>query len=96
MARGLAAGSLNVASWNSRRMGGHRCAAPTPNPSQSPGAGTAAALYSKGTTPMMYDLALPAAVPTIAIIALAVVYLISEDPELRARAWQLLKLLLRR
>lgn len=45
---------------------------------------------------MMYDLALPAAVPAIVIIALAVVYLGSKDPERRRRAWKLLKLLLRR
>jgi hypothetical protein len=45
---------------------------------------------------MMYDLALPVAVPTIGIIALATVYLVSKDPDRRRRAWQLLKLLLRR
>jgi hypothetical protein len=30
------------------------------------------------------------------IVALAVVYLVSKDPDRRSRAWQLLKLLLRR
>jgi hypothetical protein len=44
---------------------------------------------------MMYNLVLPA-IPAVAIIALAVVYLVSKDPDRRGRAWQLLKLLLRR
>jgi hypothetical protein len=45
---------------------------------------------------MMYDLTLPAAVPAIGVITLAAVYLVSNDPDLRERAWKLLKLLLRR
>ena len=51
---------------------------------------------------MMYDLVLPS-IPSATIIALAVVYLVSavvylvsKDPDRRDRAWQLLKLLLRR
>ena len=44
---------------------------------------------------MMYNLVLPA-IPAVAIIGLAVVYLVSKDPDRRGRAWQLLKLLLRR
>ena len=64
-------------------------------PSQSPGAG-ARPSSSKGPTPMMYDLILSASVPVLGIAALAVVYVASKDPDQRARAWQLLKLLLRR
>ena len=44
---------------------------------------------------MMYHLVL-LAIPAAAIIPLAVVYLVSKDPDRRGRAWQLLKLLLRR
>ena len=45
---------------------------------------------------MMYDLALSAILPVTGITALAAVYLVSGDEGLRARAWRLLKLLLRR
>lgn len=45
---------------------------------------------------MMYDLILPTAVPALGIATLAVVYVASKDPDRRGRAWQLLKLLLRR
>jgi hypothetical protein len=45
---------------------------------------------------MMYDLILPAAVPAIGMAILAMVYVVSKDPGRRGRAWQLLKLLLRR
>ena len=45
---------------------------------------------------MMYDLTLPVMVPVAGAVVLAVVYVISKDPGRRARAWQLLKLLLRR
>ena len=44
----------------------------------------------------MYDLILPVAVPALEITALASVYLLSNNPGRRARAWQLLKLLLHR
>ena len=62
-------------------------------PSES-GAGAAAALRSKGPTPMMYDLTLPVIVVAAGAIVLAAVYVMSKDPGRRARAWQLLKLLL--
>ena len=45
---------------------------------------------------MMYDLLLPVATPALGIAVLAVVYMVSKDPDRRGRAWQLLKLLLRR
>ena len=45
---------------------------------------------------MMFDLLLTTGVPALGIIALAVVYLVSKDADLRGRAWSLLKLLLRR
>ena len=45
---------------------------------------------------MMYELTLPVVVPASGIIALAGVYVLSGDPGRRSRAWQLLKLLLRR
>ena len=44
---------------------------------------------------MIFDLILTTGVPTLGIIALAVVYLVSKDADLRGRAWRLLKLLLR-
>ena len=49
----------------------------------------------KGACPMMCSLSL-AAIPVLAIVTPAVVYLVSKDPDRRSRAWQLLKLLLRR
>ena len=45
---------------------------------------------------MMYDLLLPVTVPALGIAALALTYVVSKDPDRRGRAWQLLKLLLRR
>jgi hypothetical protein len=51
---------------------------------------------SKGPTPMMYDLTLPVIVAAAGTVVLAVVYVMSKDPGRRIRAWQLLKLLLRR
>jgi hypothetical protein len=45
---------------------------------------------------MMYDLTLPVMVPAEGAVVLAVVYVMSKDPGRRIRAWQLLKLLLRR
>jgi hypothetical protein len=45
---------------------------------------------------MMYQLPLPVMVPAAGVIVLAAVYMMSKDPDRRARAWQLLKLLLRR
>jgi hypothetical protein len=45
---------------------------------------------------MMYDLALPVMVPAAGAATLAAVYVMSKDPGRRARAWQLLKLILRR
>jgi hypothetical protein len=44
----------------------------------------------------MFDLILTMGVPALGITALAVVYLVSKDTDLRGRAWSLLKLLLRR
>jgi hypothetical protein len=63
---------------------------------QSPDAGAATALLSEGTYPMLYDLLLPVTAPAVGIAALAVMYVVSKDSDRRARAWQLLKLLLRR
>jgi hypothetical protein len=45
---------------------------------------------------MIIDLVLFVAIPALGITVLAIVYLVSGDPDRRARAWQLLKLLLRR
>lgn len=45
---------------------------------------------------MMYQLTLPVMMPAAGVIVLAVVYVMSKDPGRRARAWQLLRLLLRR
>jgi hypothetical protein len=45
---------------------------------------------------MMYDLDLAGMVTATGITILAAVYLLSKDPGRRRRAWQLLKLLLRR
>jgi hypothetical protein len=45
---------------------------------------------------MLYDLLLPVTAPAVGIAALAVMYVVSKDSDRRARAWQLLKLLLRR
>jgi hypothetical protein len=62
-----------------------------------PSADAVAALHLEGTClPMMYnlDLAVIAAAGGIAI--LAAVYIWSDDPDRRRRAWRLLKLLLRR
>jgi hypothetical protein len=60
------------------------------------GVGAKAALQFEGPTPMMYDLALPVMVPTAGAVVLAGVYVMSKDPGRRARAWRLIKLLLRR
>lgn len=65
-------------------------------PSES-GAGAATALqFPKGPTPMMYNLSLPVTAPVAGAVILAAVYVMSKDPGRRSRAWQLLKLLLRR
>ena len=62
-----------------------------------PGAGAVAALQLEGTClPMMYNLDLAVMVTAAGIATLAAVYLWSRDPGRRRRAWQLLKLLLRR
>jgi hypothetical protein len=45
---------------------------------------------------MMYDLILRATLPALGVTVLAVMYMGSKDPDRRSRAWQLLKLLLRR
>jgi hypothetical protein len=45
---------------------------------------------------MMYDPTLPVMVPVAGVLVLAVVYVMSKDSGRRSRAWQLLKLLLRR
>ena len=45
---------------------------------------------------MMYDLNLAVMATAAGIAILAAVYLWSNDPDRRRRAWQLLKLLLRR
>jgi hypothetical protein len=62
----------------------------------NPDAGAAAALQLRRDYPMMDDVFLSAAVPALGIAALAGVYILSRDPDRRGRAWQLLKLLLRR
>jgi hypothetical protein len=51
---------------------------------------------SEGTYSMIYDLLLPVTAPALGIAALAVVYVLSNDPDRRGRALKLLKLLLRR
>jgi len=45
---------------------------------------------------MISDLTLPVILAAAGVVALAVVYVMSEDPGRRARAWNLLKLVLRR
>jgi hypothetical protein len=45
---------------------------------------------------MIYDLTLPVTMAATGTVALAVVYVMSTDAGRRARAWNLLKLLLRR
>ena len=45
---------------------------------------------------MMYDLDLAVLMTAVGIAVLAVVYVWSKDPDRRARAWSLLKLLLGR
>ena len=45
---------------------------------------------------MMYDLDLTVVLTAAGIVVLAAVYLWSKDPGRQRRAWQLLKLLLRR
>ena len=45
---------------------------------------------------MMYDLDLTVALSAAGIVVLAAVYVWSKDPDRRARAWSLLKLLLGR
>jgi 7-keto-8-aminopelargonate synthetase-like enzyme len=90
LARALADEVTSVTCWKGTTKSGTHA-----EPGQSPGAGAAAALQLEGTSPMMYDLALPAIIPAMIIIVLAVVYLASKDPARRNRAWKLLKLLLR-
>ena len=63
-------------------------------PCQSPGAGAAAALQFRRDYSMMYNLVL-AALPALGTVTLAIVYLMSKDPDRRGRAWRLLKLFLR-
>jgi hypothetical protein len=59
--------------------------------------GRLAALQFEGTClPMMYDLNLAVIASAAGIAILAAIYLWSEDTGRRRRAWQLLKLLLRR
>jgi hypothetical protein len=70
-----------------------RVAAPTPSPVRAQLRAPRQPSSSEGTYAMMYDLTLPIAVPATGIIALGAVYLISNDPARRSRAWQLLKLL---
>jgi hypothetical protein len=45
---------------------------------------------------MIYDLTLPVMLAGTGTVVLALVYVMSTDPGRRARAWRLLKLLLRR
>jgi hypothetical protein len=45
---------------------------------------------------MMYDLDLTVTLNLIGLAVLAAVYVWSKDPERRLRAWQILKLVLRR
>jgi hypothetical protein len=45
---------------------------------------------------MISGLTLPATAAAAGVVILAIVYVMSEDPGRRARAWNLLKLLLRR
>lgn len=74
-----------------------RTTAPAPNPSQFQARTPQAALQFEGTLPfMVYDLDLTVMVTTAGIALLGAIYLWSKDPARRDRAWQLLKLLLRR
>ena len=50
---------------------------------------------SKGPTHMMYDLDLTAVLAAATVMVLGAVYVWSADPDRRARAWSLLRLLLR-
>jgi hypothetical protein len=62
-----------------------------------PGADAVAALQLEGTCPlMMYNLDLAVIAAAGGIVILAAVYIWSDDPDRRRRAWRLLKLLLRR
>jgi hypothetical protein len=60
------------------------------------GAGAVAALQERDPPPMMSDPNLAVMVTATGIAILAAVYLWSKDPGRRRRAWQLLRLLLRR
>ena len=86
----------SVASRRNRHRGGGPQEVPAPNLGIDRSAGTSAALLLEGTLPMIYDLILSVIVPALGIAALVVVYLVSGDPDHRGRAWQVLKLLLRR
>jgi hypothetical protein len=63
--------------------------------SHSPGTG-ATRPPAEGPAHMTYDLDLTVLLTTVSITVLAVVYVWSKDPDRRARAWSLLKLLLGR
>lgn len=71
-----------------------RKAAPAPNLVTVQGTGATAALLLEGA--MMYDLDLTVLLTAAGIAMLAAVYVWSKDPDRRARAWSLLKLLLGR
>ena len=72
---------------SSRRLRRNRHSSLTQTPQRPSGEGIAL---------MIYDLAMSVVLPVMGIAALATVYLVSGDEGLRARAWRLLKLLLRR
>ena len=53
-------------------------------------------LLLEGSEPMMYDLDLTVVLTAAGIVAPGAVYVWSKDPDRRARAWSLLKLLFER
>ena len=82
---------------SSRRTNGGHASGARAEPVTVPSADAVAALQSEGTClPMMYNTGLAVAATAGGIAILAAVYLWSEDAGRRRRAWQLLKLLLRR
>jgi len=66
------------------------------DPRRSPGAGTWRPSNSKGPPPMMYDFSLAVVLTFCFLALLAAVYVWSEDPGRRQRAWELIKLLFSR
>lgn len=96
LARGLVDTTRAWLHGSSRQNSGPRTAAPVPNLVTVQARVPLRPSCSKGPTPMMYDLNLTAALGVTALMVLGAVYVWSADPDRRARAWRLLRLLLRR